>query len=64
MDYRVGDSFTLLDARIERLDGAPHLSLTWQATGTIPPEAYTTFVHVLDASGNPIGQADGPAVER
>lgn len=60
-DYRVGDSFTLLDARIERLEGAPHLSLTWQAT-TVPPEAYTTFVHVLDANGKPIGQADGPAL--
>jgi hypothetical protein len=61
MDYRVGDSFTLLDARIERLDGAPHLSLTWQATA-IPLDAYTTFVHVLEASGDPIGQADGPAL--
>jgi hypothetical protein len=61
MDYRVGDSFTLLDARIEQLNGAPQVSLTWQAT-TSPSEAYTTFVHVLDASGNSIGQADGPAL--
>jgi len=61
LDYRVGDSFTLLDARIERLDGAPHLALTWQAVA-VPPEAYTTFVHVLDMNGKPIGQADGPAL--
>ena len=61
LDYRVGDSFTLLDARIERVNGAPYLSLTWQATAT-PPESYTTFVHVLDANGKPIGQADGPAL--
>jgi hypothetical protein len=61
LDYRVGDSFMLLDARIGRSDGAPYLALTWQAVA-VPPEGYTTFVHVLDASGKPIGQADGPAL--
>ena len=61
MDYRVGDRLTLLDARIERLDGAPQLSLTWQVAAT-PPEAYTTFVHILDENGESIGQADGPAL--
>jgi len=61
MDYRVGDNFTLLDARIERLDGAPQLSLTWQVAAT-PLEAYTTFVHILDENGESIGQADGPAL--
>jgi len=60
MDYRVGDSFTLLDARIERWGGAPYLSLTWHVT-TAPSEAYTTFVHVLDVNNSQIGQADGPA---
>jgi hypothetical protein len=35
------------------------LVLTWLATAT-PPEAYTTFVQVLDAGGRLIGQADGP----
>jgi hypothetical protein len=60
MDYRVGDGLTLLDARIEPINGTPHLALTWHVTA-MPAESYTTFVHVLDASGNPIGQADGPA---
>jgi hypothetical protein len=62
MNYRVGNGLTLLDARIEQLNGVPHVSLTWHVT-TTPAEAYTTFVHVLDASGNSIGQADGPALD-
>ncbi len=59
VNYRLGDSITLLDAHIERDNDGPSLSLTWQAEAT-PPEAYTTFVHVLDAEGKLIGQADGP----
>ena len=59
MNYRLGDSITVLDAHIERGDSGPFLSLTWQAAAT-PPEAYMTFVHVLDAGGKLIGQADGP----
>jgi hypothetical protein len=60
--YQVGDGLTLLDARIEQRDNTPSLSLTWQTTAPLP-EDYTTFVHVLDASGKLIGQADGPALE-
>jgi hypothetical protein len=60
--YQVGDGLTLLDARIEQRDNTPSLSLTWQATAPLP-EDYTTFVHVLDAAGKLIGQADGPALE-
>jgi hypothetical protein len=59
LDYRVGYSIILLDTRIERQGGTPHLSSTWTTTAT-PPEEYTVFVHVLDANGNLIGQADGP----
>jgi hypothetical protein len=59
MNYRLGDGITLLDARMERGESGALLSLTWQAAAT-PPEAYTTFVHVLDADGKLIGQADGP----
>ncbi len=61
LSYRVGDGLMLLDARIERHDNTPSLSLTWQTTKT-PPEDYTTFVHILDAGGAVIGQADGPAL--
>ncbi len=62
MDYRVGDGITLLDARIERQGGTPYLSLTWAPTAILP-EDYTTFVHILDANGTLIGQADGPSLE-
>ena len=59
VDYRLGDDIHLLDARITREGDTPHLATTWTTTAT-PPEAYTIFVHVLDANGNLIGQADGP----
>jgi hypothetical protein len=59
LGYRVGDDITLLDASILHGDNGPILALTW-ATTAVLPEAYTTFVHVLDADGNLIGQADGP----
>jgi len=58
-DYHLGDTIMLLDARIAYGGSTPSLALTWQATST-PPEAYTTFVHMLDVQGNLIGQADGP----
>jgi hypothetical protein len=34
LDYRVGDSIILLDTRIERQGGTPHLSSTWTTTAT------------------------------
>jgi hypothetical protein len=58
-NYRVGDSITLLAASIERGDSGPYLSSTWQAK-TAPPEAYIVFVHIRDANGQLVGQADGP----
>ena len=59
LNYRVGESITLRAARIEPGNSGPVLSLTWQAAAA-PQEDYMTFVHVLDASGQVIGQADGP----
>jgi Dolichyl-phosphate-mannose-protein mannosyltransferase len=59
VDYRLGDHIHLQDARINRQGDAPYLATTWTTTST-PPEAYTIFVHILDANGNVIGQADGP----
>jgi hypothetical protein len=61
VDYRLGDDIHLLDARIVRQNDAPYLSSMWTTTAT-PPEGYTMFVHVLDANGKMIGQADGPPV--
>jgi hypothetical protein len=58
-DYRLGDDIHLLDARIVRQNGVAYLSSMWM-TVTTPPEGYTIFVHVLDANGKMIGQADGP----
>jgi hypothetical protein len=59
LNDRVGDSITLLDASVGRESSSPSLSTTWHVTAT-PPEAYTIFVHILDAGGQLIGQADGP----
>ncbi len=61
MNDHFGDSIVLLDARVETREHAPYLTLTWQAEAT-PPESYTTFVHILNAKGDQIGQADGPAL--
>jgi hypothetical protein len=58
-NYRVGDGITLLDASVEHESGSTSLSTTWRVAATLP-EAYTIFVHLLDADGQLIGQADGP----
>jgi hypothetical protein len=59
VDYRLGDDIHLLDARITREGDTSYLATTWTTTA-VPPEGYTLFVHILDANGNLIGQADGP----
>jgi hypothetical protein len=61
LDYRVSEHIRLLDASIQRGDDEGKLVLRWQATGN-PPENYMTFVHILDANGKMIGQADGPTL--
>jgi 4-amino-4-deoxy-L-arabinose transferase-like glycosyltransferase len=41
------------------LTAAPaEVTLYWQATGPVPAD-YTVFIHVLDAAGNKVAQADG-----
>ena len=61
LNYQVGEHIRLLDASIKQNDSGSTLMLRWQALGT-PPEDYTTFVHILDANGQLIGQADGPTL--
>ena len=59
LNYRVGEGLTLIAAKIDRDGSVPQLTLTWRVA-TAPTESFTTFVHVLDGGGKPIGQADGP----
>ena len=59
VDYQLGDAIHLLDASIVKRNDASDLSTTWMATATVP-EGYTIFVHILDANGKLLGQADGP----
>jgi hypothetical protein len=48
-----------LDTSALRSSHAITLTLGWQARDTAPQD-YTLFIHVLDATGNHIGQADVP----
>jgi hypothetical protein len=61
LDYQVGEHIRLLDASLARNGSEATLTLNWQATGR-PQEDYTTFVHILEANGKLIGQADGPTL--
>jgi hypothetical protein len=61
LNYRVGEGLTLIAAKIDRVGSVPQLALTWHVT-TAPAESFTTFVHILDVNGKPIGQADGPSL--
>jgi 4-amino-4-deoxy-L-arabinose transferase-like glycosyltransferase len=45
--------------RLERVGREGKLTLAWTPSGA-PSRDYTLFVHVLDASGRTVGQADGP----
>jgi hypothetical protein len=51
---RFGDGLLLTGYQIR----GGRLTLAWQAQ-TAPPRDYTTFVHVLDANGAVVAQADG-----
>ncbi|MBN1180544.1 MAG: hypothetical protein JXD18_15150 [Anaerolineae bacterium] len=55
---RFGDSACLSAARAEAQDGLLTIALTWQVEVPLPP-ATTVFVHVVDAGGALIAQADG-----
>ncbi len=52
-------SFHLAAAVVENSGTAPLVTLWWAAAAA-PPAGYTVFVHLLDAAGNLIAQADGP----
>jgi len=52
-------SFRLAAAVVENSGDGPLVTLWWAATAP-PPTDYTIFVHLLDAGGNLLAQADGP----
>jgi hypothetical protein len=59
--YQLGPAVKLVGSSTV-ITGTPallDLTLYWQATAQVPAD-YTAFVHVLDASGIKIAQADGP----
>jgi hypothetical protein len=53
-----GNVITLLDAAAAIGDGHMQVDLTWEVREPPPPEV-TVFVHVFDANGQLIAQADG-----
>jgi len=52
------DSFMLAASSVETSSEGPAVTLWWRATAA-PPADYTIFVHLLDADGNLVAQADG-----
>jgi len=59
---RFGDAIRLAGAQVEQAAGGPTLTLWWEATGAVPVD-YAVFVHLIDAAGAPVAQADGPPNE-
>ena len=53
------DSFQLVASSVEASGEGPVVTLWWQATAA-PTTDYTIFVHLLDAAGNLVAQADAP----
>jgi hypothetical protein len=53
------DAFRLAASSVETDGDGPVVTLWWAATAA-PPADYTIFVHLLDAAGNVVAQADGP----
>ena len=56
-------SFRLAASSVEAGPDAQQVTLWWEATAAPPaagPPGYTVFVHLLDAAGNLVAQADGP----
>ncbi len=53
------NSFELAASSVEMGAEGPVVTLWWAATAA-PPADYTIFVHLLDAAGNLLAQADGP----
>lgn len=54
-----GPAITLRYVSVEPAAGGPVVDLYWEAGGE-PGADYTIFVHLLDAAGNLVAQADGP----
>jgi hypothetical protein len=54
-----GESIRLVGAEVEETSGGPSLVLWWEA-GMTPPADYAVFVHLVDAAGQLVAQADGP----
>ncbi len=52
------NSFVLAASSVEAGGEGPDVTLWWAATAP-PPAGYTIFVHLLDAAGNLVAQADG-----
>ncbi len=55
-----GDLFGLAEPRLTRTDSELDLCLEWRA-GRVTATDYSLFVHLLDAAGTTLTQADGPA---
>jgi hypothetical protein len=55
-----GDLFTLAEPQITRTDTGLEVCLQWRAERLTSTD-YSLFVHVSDAAGTPLAQADGPA---
>ncbi len=53
------NSFELAASSVEMGAEGPVVTLWWTATAA-PTTDYTIFVHLLDAAGNLLAQADGP----
>jgi hypothetical protein len=62
--YQLGPAVRLVGSSAAITGTPPFLDLTlyWQAVAPVPVD-YTTFVHVLDAAGAKVAQADGPPLD-
>ncbi|MFI5267303.1 MAG: ArnT family glycosyltransferase [Chloroflexota bacterium] len=57
VEAQLGDGIQLLAHGVTTSPGQLHVDLTWAASAQ-PSKDYTVFVHVLDASGKVVAQAD------
>jgi hypothetical protein len=55
------DAARLMSASVERESGVPVLNLVWSIEGAIEPDR-TVFVHVRNAAGQIVAQADGDPI--
>jgi hypothetical protein len=62
VNLQFGESITLRSYTLATADGQIDLTLYWQTDQTLP-EDYQVFVHVVDAAGNMLVQADSAPVQ-